>query len=45
MSKIVESDECIKFVARESAPVAMTTREIDRVSDHDPDLIVVSECL
>ena len=45
MSKIVESDEYVKFVARESTPVAMTTREIERVSDHDPELIAVRECL
>ena len=45
MSKIVESDEYVKFVARESTPVAMTTREIERVSDHDPELIAVRECI
>ena len=45
MSKTVESDEYVKFVARESTPVAMTTREIERVSDTDPELIAVRECL
>ena len=45
MSKSVETDECVKFVARESTPVAMTTREIERASDRDPELLAIRECL
>ncbi|MCG8078606.1 MAG: hypothetical protein JAY75_20510, partial [Candidatus Thiodiazotropha taylori] len=45
LSKSVESDDYVKFVARESTPVAMTTREIERASDQDSELVAVRECL
>ena len=45
MSKIVESDEYVKFVAHELTPIAMTTRKIERDSDRDPEPIAVRECL
>lgn len=35
----------MKSVARESMPIAMTTHEIKRVSDRDPEPIAVGECL
>ena len=44
-SKTVELDEYVKFVARESTPVAMATREIERASDRDPELVAVRNCL
>ncbi|CAB3979399.1 Transposon Tf2-9 poly [Paramuricea clavata] len=48
-----ESDTCrvsagdgyVKFVAREATPVAMTTREIERESEHYPELQSVRECI
>ena len=45
MSKSVETDEYVKFVASESTPVAMTTRDIGRASDGDPKLLVIRECI
>ena len=35
----------MKWVAQESTPVALTTREIERASEHDPELKSVRECL
>ena len=43
--KTVESEEYVKFVACESTAVAMTTGEMERASDKDPELIVVRDCL
>lgn len=40
-----EADEYIKFVAREATPVAMTTKEIERESEHDPELKAVRGCI
>ena len=37
----VESDDYVYFVAKEATPVAMTTREIERVSSDDPELTEV----
>ena len=45
MSKSVETDEYVKFVARESTPVALTTRAIERASDRDPELLAFRESL
>lgn len=45
MSKSVETDEYVKFIACESTPVAMTTRKIERASDCDRELLVIRECL
>ena len=45
MSKSVETDEYVKFVARESTPVALTTRTIERASDRDPELLAFRESL
>ena len=39
------TEEYVKWVAQESTPVALTTREIERASDHDPELESVRECL
>ena len=39
------SEAYVRFVAEEATPVAMTTREIERASEHDPELIAVRECL
>ncbi|CAC5404852.1 unnamed protein product [Mytilus coruscus] len=39
------TEEYVKFVAQESTPVAMTTREIERASENDPELKAVRECL
>jgi len=33
-----ETEEYVKWVAQESTPVALTTREIERASEHDPEL-------
>ena len=38
-------DEYVKWVAQESTPVALTTREIDSASEKDPELQSVRECL
>ena len=35
----------MKWVAQESTPVALTTREIERASEHDPELKSVRQCL
>jgi len=40
-----ETEEYVKWVAQESMPVALTTREIERASAHDPELKSVRECL
>ena len=45
MSKKFEKDEYVKFVARESTPVAVATREIERASDRDPELLSFRACL
>lgn len=39
------TEEYIQFVAQESTPVAMTTREIEIASENDPELRAVRECL
>ena len=33
-----QTDEYVKWVAQESSPVTLTTREIDSTSEEDPDL-------
>ena len=43
--RVSAGDEYVKFVAREATPVAMTTREIERESEHDPELQSVRECI
>ena len=35
----------VKWVPQESTPVALTTREIERTSEDDPELKSVRECL
>ena len=40
-----ETEEYVKWVAQESTPVSLTTREIERASEHDPELESVRECL
>jgi len=40
-----ETEEHVKWVAQESTPVALTTREIQRASEHDPELKSVRERL
>ena len=35
----------MKWVPQESTPVALTTREIERTSEDDPELKSVRECL
>ena len=35
----------MKWVAQESTPVALTTPEIERASEHDPELKSVRQCL
>ena len=40
-----QTEEYVKWVAQESTPVAPTTREIERASEHDPELKSVRECL
>ena len=39
----IEIEEYVKWVARESSPVALTTREIERASEYDPELKSVRE--
>ena len=38
-------DEYVKWVAQESTPIALTTREIESASKKDPELQSVRECL
>ena len=40
-----QTEEYVKWVAQESTPVALTTREIERASEHDPELKSVRESL
>ena len=40
-----QTEEYVKKVAEESTPVALTTREIERASENDPELQSVRECL
>ena len=40
-----QTDEYVKWVAQESSPVALTTREIESASEEDPELQSVRECL
>ena len=40
-----QTEEYVKWVAQESTPVALTTREIERASEHDAELKSVRECL
>ena len=40
-----QTEEYVKWVAQELTPVALTTREIERASEHDPELKSVRECL
>ena len=40
-----QTDEYVKWVAQESTPVALTTREIESASEEDPELQSVRECL
>ena len=40
-----QTEEYVKWVAQESTPVALTTREIERASEHDPELRSIRECL
>jgi hypothetical protein len=39
------TEDYVKFVATESTPVAMTTREMERASEGDQELRAVQECL
>nr|XP_022336145.1 uncharacterized protein LOC111132611 [Crassostrea virginica] len=38
-------DDYVRFVAKEATPIAMTTREIERASENDPELCAVRQCL
>ena len=40
-----QTEDYVKWVAQESTPVALTTPEIERGSEHDPELKSVRECL
>ena len=40
-----QTEEYVKWVAQESTPVFLTTREIERASELDPELKSVRECL
>ena len=40
-----QTEEYVKWVAQESTPVFLTTREIERASELDPELKSVPECL
>ena len=40
-----QTEEYVKWVAQESTPVSLTTREIERASELDPELKSVRECL
>ena len=40
-----QTEEYVKWVPQESTPVALTTREIERALEHDPELKSVRECL
>ena len=40
-----ETEEYVKWVAQESTPVALITREIERTSEDDPELKSARECL
>ena len=40
-----QTDEYVEWVAQESTPVALTTREIESASEEDPELQSVRECL
>ena len=40
-----QTEEDVKWVAQELTPVALTTREIERASEHDPEPKSVRECL
>ena len=40
-----QTDEYVKWVAKESTPVALTTCEIESASENDPELQSVRECL
>ena len=40
-----QTEEYVKWVAQVSTPVALTTREIERASEHDAELKSVRECL
>ena len=44
-AKSSETEDYVKFVATESTPVAMTTREMERASEGDQELRAVQECL
>ncbi|XP_065941320.1 uncharacterized protein [Magallana gigas] len=38
-------DDYVRFVAVEATPIAMTTRDIERASEDDPELCSVRQCL
>ena len=40
-----DADEYIRFVAEESTPKAISTRDIERASDIDPELCSIRQCL
>ena len=40
-----QRDEFVKWIAQESNPVALTTREIESTSEEDPELQSVRECV
>ena len=40
-----ETEKYVKWVAQESTSVVLTTRETERVSEYDPQLQSVRECL
>ena len=40
-----QTDEYVKWVAQESTPVVLTTREIESTSEEDPELQSVRKCL
>ena len=38
-------DDYVRFVAEGATPIDMTTREIERASENDPELCAVRQCL
>ncbi len=41
----VKTEEYVRFIAQESTPVALTTKQIERESEYDPELMEVRRCL
>ncbi|XP_030855953.1 uncharacterized protein K02A2.6-like [Strongylocentrotus purpuratus] len=40
-----EAESFVRFVAVQSTPGAVTTKEVERESEHDPELEVIRECI